>query len=239
MAVQAEIRRRLSSLGLLKLTLPFDADPTSDPHFPIWTSPDLQSKSRVIIIFGETHQDLGVLAHRVIDGPGGVDKGSIVSIVKALQQRRSSPTDPSAPGIMLANMGELIWWPEGRRTLTRYTFDWAPMRSAAHLGNYIDKEVNAVRENENALAHVKYMFEKVLPKHVNPDAGIDIIGLGDGADVAESYLNSSVTWNRVSGRINCFASIGGQFPEWEIKCDGLRQFLKDVSLCQLFLFRLR
>ncbi|KAI1361883.1 Arb2 domain-containing protein [Xylaria arbuscula] len=227
MAVQAELRQRLTNLGLLKLTLPLGADPSSSPNLPILVTPGIREKSRVVIIFGETHQDLGVLAHRVIDGPGGIDKGSMVSIVKALLQRRSSPTDPSPPGIILANMGELVWWPEGKRTLTRISFDWSPMRSAAHLGNYVDPEVNFIHGNENPLAHVKYIFEQVVPTHVNPDAGLDIIGLGDGADIVETYLNSTKIWNRVGERINCFASVGGQFPEWDVKCEGLRQFLKD------------
>ncbi|KAK5626804.1 hypothetical protein RRF57_002519 [Xylaria bambusicola] len=226
-AIQDVILERLNGLGLSSLTLPLEADPSSTPHVPILVTPGLQDKSRVVIIFGETHQDLGALAHRVLGGPGGINKGSLISAVKVLLQKQSSPTDFSPPGIILANMGELIWWPEGGRTLNRFAFDAAPMRSAAHLGNYADPETNTVRDNENPLAHVKYIFEKVLPAHVNPDAGLDIIGLGDGADVVESYWNCDETWKLVGNRINCFASVGGQFPEWEIKCDGLREFLND------------
>ncbi|KAI0521609.1 hypothetical protein F5B22DRAFT_595658 [Xylaria bambusicola] len=226
-AIQDVILERLDGLGLKTLTLPLEADPSSTPHVPILVTPDLLDKSRVVVIFGETHQDLGALAHRVLGGPGGINKGSLISAVKVLLQKRSSPTDPSPPGIILANMGELIWWPEGRRTLSRFAFDGTPMRSAAHLGNYVDPKTNTVRDNEDPLAHVKYIFEKVLPAHVNPDAGLDVIGLGDGADIVESYWNCDETWKLVGNRINCFASVGGQFPDWEIKCDGLREFLKD------------
>ncbi len=216
-------------LGLCHLLLPLDTAPADHPNVPILVTASMLEKSRVVIIFGETHQDLGVLAHRVLGGPGGIDKGSLVSVVRALLQKESSPTDPSPPGIILANMGELIWWPEGRRTLNRFAFDAAPMRSAAHVGNYIDAERNLVSDNESPLAHVKYIFEKVVPYLVDPNAGLDIIGLGDGADVVESYFNCDATWARVGGRINCFASVGGQFPDSEVKCNGLRKFLKDVS----------
>ncbi|KAI1427377.1 Arb2 domain-containing protein [Xylaria sp. FL1777] len=226
-AVQAVIHERLIALGLYSLCLPLNTTPSSDPNVPIFVTAGISDKSRVVIIFGETHQDLGVLAHRVLGGPGGIDKGSLVSVVKALLQKPSSPTDPSPPGIILANMGELLWWPEGRRTLSRTAFHAAPMRSAAHVGNYVDPESNYVHDNESPLAHVKYIFEKVVPAVVNPGAGIDIIGLGDGADVVESYLNCDETWERIGGRINCFVSVGGQFPGWEVECDGLRQFLKD------------
>ncbi|KAI1296461.1 Arb2 domain-containing protein [Xylaria venustula] len=226
-AIQAVIHERLVALGLGSLSLPLDIDSSSDPSVPIFTSPNVQGKSRVVIIFGETHQDLGVLAHRVLGGPGGIDKGSLVSVARALLQQRASSTDPSPPGIILANMGELIWWPKGRRTLSKIAFDAAPMRSAAHLGNYLDPERNRVRDNESPEAHVKYIFEKVVPTFVSPSAGLEIIGLGDGADVVESYLNSNATWARVGSRINCFASVGGQFPAWDVKCEGLREFLRD------------
>lgn len=201
---------------------------------PVFVSDSIEKKSRVVIIFGETHQDLGVLAHRVLGGKGGIDKGSLVSVVKALLRQQCSPVDPSAPGIILANMGELIWWPEGERTLNRFAFDATPMRSAAHLGNYIDARVNHVPGHESPAAHVKRIFEDVVPELVNETAGIDVIGLGDGADVVESYFNCDVTWECVGHLINCFASVGGQFPAWEVNCDGLREFLKDVSLCPGF-----
>ncbi|KAI1351342.1 hypothetical protein F5Y01DRAFT_304814 [Xylaria sp. FL0043] len=229
-ACQAEVLERLKAFGLLKLSLPLGVTPSPHPNvpnIPIFITSKLRVNSRVVIIFGETHQDLGVLAHRVLGGPGGVDKGSLVSVVRALLEKQSSPTDPSPPGIILANMGELIWWPGGLRTLNRFAFDAAPMRSAAHVGNYVDPKLNHVHENETPLAHVKYIFENVVPAIVNSNAGLDIIGLGDGADVVESYLNSDTTWELIGDRINCLASVGGQFPSWDIKCDGLREFLND------------
>ncbi|KAI0975583.1 Arb2 domain-containing protein [Xylaria arbuscula] len=226
-AIQAVIHERLVALGLGTISLPFHRASPSDPSVPIFATPNLLDKSRVVIIFGETHQDLGVLAHRVLGGPGGIDKGSLVSVVRAILQQRTSSTDPSPPGIILANMGELIWWPEGRRTLNRFAFDAAPMRSAAHVGNYIDLRRNFVRDHATPMAHVKYILDTVVSTRVNPRAGLDIIGLGDGADVVERYLNCDATWARVGKRINCFASVGGQFPAWQIECAGLREFLKD------------
>ncbi|KAI0871297.1 Arb2 domain-containing protein [Hypoxylon argillaceum] len=230
-AIQDEIHKRLIDLGLRKVSLPLPIGEGTPPlaNVPIFVSTAIQEKSRVVIIFGETHQDLGVLAHRVLGKTGGINKGSLVSVVKALLQQQRSPLDPAPPGIILANMGELIWWPEGKRTLSKYSFDAAPMRSAAHIGNYIDPEVNRVPGHESPIAHVKSIFETVIPTLVGAHAGLDIIGLGDGADVVESYLNSSATWNRVGSRINCFASVGGQFPAWEVKCEGLQELLLDRS----------
>ncbi|KAI0449469.1 Arb2 domain-containing protein [Xylaria acuta] len=227
-AIQDEIHKRLTDLGLNKLFLPAGTTSApSSPSAPIFVSADLAKKSRVVIIFGETHQDLGVLAHRVLGGKGGIEKGSLLSAVKVLLQQRCSPADPATPGVILANMGELIWWPEGGRTLSKFAFDWAPMRSAVHIGNFVDPKVNHVPGNENFGAHVKYIFEKVVPDFVDPAAGLDIVGLGDGADVVETYLNNDATWERVGDRINCFASVGGHFPIHELKCGGLLKFLED------------
>ncbi len=61
---------------------------------PIFASPDLAAKKRVVLVVGESLQDLGVLAYRVIGGPGGVDHGSMVSLVRQLLasgRRRSTP----------------------------------------------------------------------------------------------------------------------------------------------------
>ncbi|KAF2967572.1 hypothetical protein GQX73_g6002 [Xylaria multiplex] len=166
---------------------------------------DRQRFAMNLVIFGETEQDLGVLAHRVLGGPGGINKGSMVSVVKALTQRSDPAGGPLVPGIRVPG---------------------APMRSAAHSGNYVSRRLNRIPGNESPAAHVKYFFEQVIPSYVKT-ATLDIIGLGDGADVVMSYLNSDETWRRVGHRINCFASVGGQFPAWEIKCDGLREFVKE------------
>ncbi|GAW15621.1 hypothetical protein ANO14919_050370 [Xylariales sp. No.14919] len=239
-AIQAEIHRRLKKLGLHKTYLPcgVDVDAEDKPRVPIFISPNLPCRSRVIVIFGETTQDLGVLAHRVLGGTGGISKGSLVSVMEALAKLNPGTFSDlpfgalpeqsgSAPGVILANMGELIWWPEGKRTLGKFAFDACPMLSAAHVGNYINPKWNRVPGNETAYYHVKYFFEHVVPYFMSDTATLDIIGIGDGADLVSLYLNNDKTWANVGGRINCFVSVGGQFPAWEIKCDALREFMRD------------
>ncbi|KAI8623139.1 Arb2 domain-containing protein [Xylariaceae sp. FL1651] len=225
-AIQGVVHSRLSDLGLEKHRLPLGTAATS-PHVPIFASADIATKSRVVLIFGETHQDLGVLAQRVAGGPGGIAKGSLVSVVRALQAQQSSATDAAAPGVILANTGELLWWPEGQRTLSASAFAAAPMRSAAHRGNRVDAQVHLVPGHEDPRAHVAYIFEEVVPKLVSAGAGLDILGVGDGADVVESYLNWAPVWARWEKRINCLALVGGQFPEWDVRCDGLRECLRE------------
>ncbi|KAI1324455.1 hypothetical protein F5Y16DRAFT_305577 [Xylariaceae sp. FL0255] len=299
-ATQDEINSRLEGQGLKKITLPLPSTPTdgdktsdtdpkpigtstkpTDKHVPIFISDNLAAKSRIVLIFGETHQDLGVLAQRVIGGPGGVTKGSMVSIVAALQKQTSGPglslsfsckindaittmgsgaaadgavaTDATdapgpdataanaaagngaadangaaadhyatidatvnssaatAPGIVLANTGELLWWAAGKRTLSHMAFQAAPMSSAAHIANFIDPETCFVPGNASPLEHVKYIFENIVgnAEMVRPDAVIDIIGIGTGAEVVEKFLDSEGVWNKWGGRLGCFAIVGG------------------------------
>ncbi|KAI1343579.1 Arb2 domain-containing protein [Xylariaceae sp. FL0016] len=223
-ALQAEICTRLEKLGLKKTLLPLDSD-ASKPNVPIFVSADIASKSRVILIFGETTQDLGVLAHRVIGGPGGVNKGSVVSVVKGFQAQKSSATDDSPPGIILANMGELLWHPKSMRTISLSAFDAAPMRSAACIRNEVT-EVNHVPGNKTPSEHVKYLFERVVPGYVRDDARLDIVGVGDGIDIAEQYLDDVDVWDRWAKRINCIAIVGGMYATYRMKSRAFRDFLK-------------
>lgn len=215
---------------MTKCLLPIGTKDPSKPHIPIFVSRDLPLKKRVVVIFGESLQDLGMLAHRVIGGAGGVNKGSLVSIVSELQKQHTSSTDPSPPGIILANMGELIWSPEGQRAVGRFAFDNMPAKSAVHNGNLIT-EKNSIEGNEKPKFHVHYIFDKVIPHFVKDNVGIDVIGVGDGADYVEQYLDLPVVWETWKKRINCLALVGGLHPVWELRSkDFATEFLKNVRI---------
>jgi hypothetical protein len=216
-------------MGLSKTLLPLGTTDASNPHVPIFVSADICSRSRVVVIFGETMQDLGVLAHRVANGPGGVTHGSMVGVVAQLQKQRSSATDPSPPGVILANTGELLWWPGGSRALCRSSFFATPMRSAAHEGIRFDRNIHTVPGNRDVDDHVRYIFETVVPAFVDKEAGIDVVGVGDGAIAVLQYFDSDGTWTRLKDRIRCFVNAGGLHPSWELRCEELRdEFLPNV-----------
>lgn len=52
-------------------------------------------------------------------------------------------------------------------------------------------------------AHVKYVFEEVVHKMVNPSAKLDIIGVGDGASEVVAYLQTE--WPRWKERVQAIA----------------------------------
>ncbi|KAI1087673.1 Arb2 domain-containing protein [Rostrohypoxylon terebratum] len=208
LALQDVIWKRLKGLGMEMQHLPLTSSDPTQPRVPIFLSKDVGTASRVVVVIGETDQDLGVLAHRVIGGPGGVNKGSMVSIVSALQEQSCSATDMRSPGIILANTGELIWWPEEHRTLSLSAWHATPMKSAVHRGNRITP-ANYAEGNESAKAHVAYIFEHVIPRFVDKDAKIDVLSVGDGADLAVKYLDTLLMRDEWKNRIGCLALVGG------------------------------
>ncbi|KAI5867633.1 hypothetical protein GGS23DRAFT_612772 [Durotheca rogersii] len=227
-SIQQVIWERLEGLGLKKQLLPLGVTDPATPHVPIFVSGDIARKSRVVVIFGETMQDLGVLAFRVAGGHGGVNKGSVVSIVAELQKQRSSASDAEPPGVVLANMGELIWLPQAQRTLSILAFNCARMKSAVHKGRVVTPG-NLVPGNETPKAHVNYIFNDVLPHLVNDRARLDIITVGDSAEFVEQYLDLPPVWQTWHRRINCLAIVGGQYAIWDLNNQEFKEFLKNKA----------
>ena len=54
------------------------------PNVPIMVSKNLSSASRIVAVFGEPVQDLGIWAYRSIGGDDGINAGSAVSLAKAV-----------------------------------------------------------------------------------------------------------------------------------------------------------
>lgn len=255
LAVQNLVHARLAALQLVKISLPLSAAP-DEPYVPIFVSSALRAKKRVVLVFGERDQELGLLAHRVIGGPGGVDEGSMVSIVRALQGRRNYHADAvededededenekmeEETGIVLANTGETWWWPEGRRPLCYRQSTGVRMRSAVMKGRRLDERANVIPGNKDADEHVRRLFESLLgdgddggggepPKYsVGRDAVVEVIGLTDGAVAVEKYLDAN--WARWGGRIGSLALVGG--GQWvdDLRDEGFKKFLREVSHC--------
>lgn len=238
LAVEDIIHIRLASLGLTKLPLPLPLPlipttitsvtniPTTldNRHVPIFVSENLYQADRIVVLFGEGDQDLGVIAHRVIGGRGGVDEGSVVSIVKALVGEDGN----HGVGVVLANTGERWWWPEGKRALSHRSSMGVKMKSCVHKGRWFDPAVNEIPGSEHVDAHVKTVFESVLDNStfVGETTTIQVIGITDGAVAVEKYLDAN--WDRWEGRIGCLAMLGGGQDVDGLKNEGFKKFLREV-----------
>ncbi|KAK3396556.1 Arb2 domain-containing protein [Sordaria brevicollis] len=227
-AVGNIIDSRLAAEGLKEVLLPLGVASKDEPHVKIRLSEDIaDKKSRVVIIVGQSFQDFGILAHRVASGAGGLNKGSLVNMVRAIKQQKSSATDETAPGIILANPGQLWWWPEGKMAVTDFARHQVPGSSLVHWGYYHDPERNTVPENETPADHVKYIFEKVVPQFVKDDAKIDVIALGDMSDEVEQYFDNDKVWAKIGHKMNAMVVLGGFFDMREARCQDFKKFMDE------------
>ncbi|KAF3768526.1 hypothetical protein M406DRAFT_44771 [Cryphonectria parasitica EP155] len=232
LAVADIIQERLVVLGLNKLRLPLSTIPVESPHVPIFLSSKLQTKKRIVVIFGEREQDLGVIAHRVIGGAGGVDAGSMVSVIKILQAQggeADGEKGESSLGIVLANPGENWWWPEGGRALSYRQSMGVKMRSAAHKGIFYNPEVNDIPCNTDVDAHIECVFETVLsnPEFVDGGATLEVLAVSDAAVAVQKYLDEN--WDRWAGRIGCLALLALGMGEDEFRNENFAKFLREKA----------
>lgn len=189
----------------------------------------MKSKSRVVVIFGDTVQMLGVLAMRVVNGHGGIDKGSLVSIVREIKKQQCSPDDTSSPGIIIANPAELWWWPEGERALDTVRRGRVPMTTAVHLQRLHDDRLNTIPANKDSASHTEYMFKHVFPTLTRKDAKIDIVAIGHACEPLEIFLGQDKNWEEhATGRLNALALLGGYWKLGSDHGEGLKKFLQTV-----------
>lgn len=222
------IHERLGKQGLLKTLLPLGTSATK-PHAPIFVSPKLEEKSRIVLVFGEPTQDLGILAGRMATGEGGLNKGSMVSVVSALQQQTSSPEDSSAPAILLANMGQHYWWPEGKRALTIKSSAAIPLPSMVHAGRRHFAAVNDIPGSEDPARHMEHLFCDVLPQLVGKDAKIDIIAIGDSCEKVEQFFDEQKNWLLWGHRLSAMLLMGTVYPTDVLTNSSFKQFLREVT----------
>lgn len=230
-AVQVIIHERLEKAGLEKITLPLGTT-QSQPHVPIFASPDLQLKSRIVVVFGEPVQDVGMIAGRVANGPGGINKGSMVSVVQALQAQSASDTDSSAPGIVLANTGQLYWWPDEKRALTVTESETIPLPSLVHAGRRYIPAVNDIPGNEDSAAHVAYVLREVLQRVMREDTKLDVIAIGQSCETVERFMDVEQNWKIWEGRLNAMLLLGSVYSTEDLANHSFKEFLANV--CQLF-----
>ncbi|PNP58865.1 hypothetical protein THARTR1_01113 [Trichoderma harzianum] len=175
---------------------------------PIFVTPNLDTKFRIVIIFGEPTQELGLIAGRVANGAGGINEGSMVSVVRALASQRSSSDDGSPPGVVLANMSQTYFWPQEKRAITVLASSFLPLPSLLHKGVRHVPALNDIPGNEDPVQHVKYIFGEVLCSMANDKALLDVIAIGDSCEIVEKFLDDQEAWDAWGKRLNSMTMLG-------------------------------
>ncbi|TVY76155.1 hypothetical protein LSUE1_G007513, partial [Lachnellula suecica] len=225
-AIRDLVSDRLEKLGLEKIRLPLGAK-GNEPSLPIFISSDLKSKKRVVVLFYEHTQDLGIFAHRIAGGKGGINAGSAVDFVKYVQSQKTSSDNADSPGIIIANLGQLRWWRRGRKAVTQTSWYALPQKSAVENPFRFDMEKNIIPGNGSSKEHVNYIFNHVVEKLADPSAKLDIVGVSDGAVNVSMFLEDSENFNKWGPRISAFASLATWYQAHEIKNVDFRSWFLD------------
>lgn len=214
-AIRTEVHDRLTNLGLEKIRLPLGAA-ADEPNLPIFVSANLETKKHVIILFYEHTQDLGIFAHRIIGGKGGINQGSAVNLVKYIKCQAFSTENVDSPGIILANMGQLRWWRKGQKAVSQTTWFALPQKSAVEPSYRFNEEKNLIPGNRTTAEHVNTIFNEVVENLAHPDAKLSVIGVSDGAVQVSLFLNDEKNFEKWGKRLDAFASVASYFHAQEI-----------------------
>jgi len=227
-AIRKIVSDRLTSLGLEKIRLPLNTPETS-PHLPVFISADIKTKKRVIILFYEHNQDLGVFAHRIIGGKGGINVGSAINLVKYIQ---SAGAD--APGIILTNMGQLSWWRRGKKAVTQTSWFALPQKSAVEYPLRFDEARNSIPGNKTPAEHVNHIFNHVVENLLDPKARLDVIGVSFGAMKVAEFLDDEKNFTKWGARVDAFAAVATYYHAGDIKYKAFAHWLQEVITPLIF-----
>ena len=227
--------RLVEDEGLERVFLP-TGGATDDPkrRTSVFVSPDLERKSRVILIFGETGNPSGIISGRTVNGPGGINAGSAVSLARAISRT------PDV-GFVLLNMGEQYWWPEGQRTITTVMSNAVPLSSAVHMGRRHIPALNCVEGHadlrgvvtspeghKSPEGHVWEVFEDLVRRRVGLNTKLDIVAMADSCEVVEKFLDKEENWRKWKPMIGGMVLMGSQCSAEWLQNDNFKDFLAKV-----------
>ena len=186
----------------------------------------------MIILFYEQTADLGILAYRIVGGKGGINVGTVVNFVKSIQSLSSGPGNNDPPGILLANLGQLMWYRRGKRAVTWRTWNGLPQKNAVSGPLKTDPEKNHIPSNRNPAEHVDYIFKYVVRDLLNPTAVLDTVGVSGGANEVVEFLDNSNNWGAFGPRMNALALVAPYYAPRDFVDSNFATWLRKVRISQ-------
>lgn len=185
---------RLLELPLEITRLPLGAA-VSENHVPILTSKNLATADRVIVYVGQSSQDLGIIAGRIISQES-IAAGSAIDFTKSALSARDEPA------LIITNPGQLVWLRRRQTAVSIQSFQAEVRPTAVSLPYRLDPIKNSIPKNKTIGEHIDYVLSQVINKLARPGVKIQIIAIGDG--IAETKKVLDTDWTEYSKRINAF-----------------------------------
>ncbi|KAK5107751.1 hypothetical protein LTR62_000727 [Meristemomyces frigidus] len=98
----------------------------------------------------------------------------------------------STPGFLFLNPGELLYSHEQNRNMSQAAWLARPRDNALTPAHEINDQANRVPGHETAAAHVRTIFNNVIPNVCKEDVRLYIIGLADGGETVLKYLDDTL-----------------------------------------------
>ncbi|KAJ5574192.1 uncharacterized protein N7459_008619 [Penicillium hispanicum] len=180
--IRTIVLQRLQESGLQIMRLPVGRT-AKEPHVPILVSEGIHHSSRIVAVFGEPIQDLGIWAYRSAN-TDGINIGSAVNFTKAVLGEGEQKTGSV---LVVGNTGQLLWHCESSSAVTQQSWLAAP-RPYGTWGQPTLTWRNKIPSNNDWSEHVECVFEHVIRPNLGPKTRVDVIGVSEGGRGAIQYL---------------------------------------------------
>ena len=138
-------------------------------------------------------------------------------MVKYILSQASSPTDKQAPGIILANTGQLQWSTKLKKAVTQTSWLALPAKSAVEAPYKTHPLKNTIPRNKTVLEHINCIFNEVIETMVSKDAKLDIIAASQSAvKICDFFSKQEGMYEKwcASGRVAALAAVA---TYWQIE----------------------
>ena len=149
--------------------------------------------------------------------------GSAVSFVNSINN--SSPNEDV--GIVIANMGQLLWYRRGRKALSFVSWHAIPRPTAVTPALTVTNK-NLIPKNTKPSEHVACVFEEVLAPLVDRGCKLDVIAVGNGAIDLVDYFQQD--WGRWEKGMEAIAILSGYVWAIEFFDSRFMEFWRKVRL---------
>ena len=215
---------RLKRENLQAIKLPLESANNS-PHVQVLASDNLSQCHHVVIFFNDSKARSGIIDMRSLLGCSGMTKGSVVALIHALNSQLAD----SKPGIILANPGQLYWWPEGNQSISTGSSNNLNLPSLVHYGRKFHAHLNSIPGHETAEEHLKSVMRDVVTAQIQTGAKLSVIAAGDGCEVVQRFFEAEENWAVWSEKLSAVIFCG---PSGGSHCSsnaGWKAFISKVS----------